>query len=59
MRGATNSGHATLIRAPQDIRAAVAVFTPQPTALEDLSRRVKTSFDPTGILNPGRMYQGW
>ena len=59
VRGATNAGHATLIRAPQDIRAAVAVFTPQPTALEELSRRVKAGFDPAGILNPGRMYQGW
>jgi glycolate oxidase FAD binding subunit len=59
VRGAANAGHATLIRAPQDIRAAVAVFSPQPTALEELSRRVKSGFDPTGILNPGRMYQGW
>jgi glycolate oxidase FAD binding subunit len=59
IRAAVNPGHATLIRAPQDIRAAVAVFTPQPTALEELSRRVKAGFDPTGILNPGRMYQGW
>lgn len=59
VRGAANSGHATLIRAPQDVRAAVPVFTPQPTALEELSRRVKAGFDPAGILNPGRMYQGW
>ena len=59
VRAAASPGHATLIRAPQDIRAAVPVFTPQPTALEELSRRVKAGFDPTGILNPGRMYQGW
>jgi glycolate oxidase FAD binding subunit len=48
-------GHATLIRAPLDIRAAVPVFEPQPEALEALAARVKAAFDPKGILNPGRM----
>lgn len=47
-------GHATLIRAPGDIRAAVPVFQPQ-GALAPLIRRIKASFDPLGILNPGRM----
>jgi glycolate oxidase FAD binding subunit len=58
VRSAVKQGHATLIRAPRDIRASVAVFSPQPIALEELSRRVKAGFDPKGILNPGRMYQG-
>ena len=49
-------GHATLIRAAAEARAAVPVFQPQPEALADLSRRVKENFDPKGILNPGRMY---
>src|SRR4051794_38309237 len=37
-------GHATLIRAPQSMRAAVPVFQPQPAALAALSARVKESF---------------
>jgi glycolate oxidase FAD binding subunit len=55
---ATLGGHATLIRAPAAIRAAVEVFQPQPEALAALSKRVKESFDPKGVLNPGRMWAG-
>jgi glycolate oxidase FAD binding subunit len=49
-------GHATLVRAPAEIRAAVEVFEPQSEAVMKLTRGIKTSFDPAGILNPGRMY---
>ena len=49
-------GHATLIRAPAAVRAATPVFQPQPDGLAALCRRVKESFDPQGILNPGRIY---
>lgn len=55
---ATGGGHATLIRAEDAVRAAVPVFQPQPPALAALSRRVKESFDPMNILNPGRMAAG-
>ena len=48
-------GHATLVRAPEAVRASTPVFHPQPPALAALSRRVKESFDPKRILNPGRM----
>ena len=51
-------GHATLIRAPAEIRAAVPPFQPQPEALRALSQRVKAGFDPKAVLNPGRMYAG-
>ena len=51
-------GHATLVRAPEAVRAATEVFQPLPEPLMALSRRVKESFDPKGILNPGRMYAG-
>lgn len=51
-------GHATLIRAPAAVRAAVDVFEPQEAALRALSKRVKDSFDPKGVLNPGRMWAG-
>ncbi len=49
-------GHATLVSAPDAVRAAADVFQPQPGPLADLTRRVKAGFDPSGILNPGRMY---
>ena len=51
-------GHATLVRAPAAVRAAVDVFEPQQAALAALSKRVKESFDPKGVLNPGRMWAG-
>ncbi len=51
-------GHATLVRAPAAVRAAVAVFEPPGAGLAALSRRVKESFDPKGVLNPGRMWAG-
>jgi glycolate oxidase FAD binding subunit len=52
------SGHATLIRAPVSVRAAVDVFEPEATGVAALSKRVKESFDPKGVLNPGRMWAG-
>ncbi|MEH6754339.1 MAG: glycolate oxidase subunit GlcE [Alphaproteobacteria bacterium] len=55
---AHGGGHATLIRASDDVRRATAVFEPQPKPLAALSARVKESFDPRHILNPGRMYEG-
>jgi glycolate oxidase FAD binding subunit len=51
-------GHATLVRAPAEIRSSVDVFEPQNEALMTLSKGIKASFDPAGILNPGRMYAG-
>jgi glycolate oxidase FAD binding subunit len=51
-------GHATLIRAPAATRAAVEVFEPQTGALAAVTKRVKESFDPKGVLNPGRMWAG-
>jgi glycolate oxidase FAD binding subunit len=51
-------GHGTLLRAPESVRAAVPVFEPLPGPLASLSARVKESFDPRRVLNPGRMYAG-
>jgi glycolate oxidase FAD binding subunit len=51
-------GHATLVRAPASVRASVEVFQPHDPVLAALSKRVKESFDPRGVLNPGRMYAG-
>jgi glycolate oxidase FAD binding subunit len=55
---AAHGGHATLMRGPASLRAAVPVFQPLAGPLAALSRRVKESFDPLRILNPGRMYEG-
>lgn len=46
-------GHATLFRA--DDKAAGA-FTPVDPLLLRLHRALKAEFDPSGILNPGRLY---
>lgn len=46
-------GHATLFRAGNK---AAAVFHPLSPALARIHRRLKTAFDPSGILNPGRLY---
>jgi glycolate oxidase FAD binding subunit len=51
-------GHATLVRAPDALRAAIDVFQPQPPALVALTRRVKAAFDPDDVFNHGRMYAG-
>jgi glycolate oxidase FAD binding subunit len=48
-------GHATLVRAPEAVRARVPVFHPRAPALAELSHRVKESFDPKGLFSPGRL----
>ncbi len=53
---ATHGGHATLIRAEPEVRAAVEVFQPLEAGVERISRKLKATFDPAGVLNPGRMY---
>ncbi len=51
-------GHAMLFRASIAARSSVDVFHPQPSELRALSARVKHAFDPSGVLNPDRMYKG-
>jgi glycolate oxidase FAD binding subunit len=60
VRGAVAAigGHATLIRAPASVRASLDVFAPQAPGIAAVSKRVKDSFDPNGVLNPGRMWAG-
>ncbi|MHA1152887.1 MAG: glycolate oxidase subunit GlcE [Alphaproteobacteria bacterium] len=53
-----DAGHATLLRAPAEVRAAVPVFQPQEPAKAALTTRIKDGFDPKRVLNPGRMYAG-
>jgi glycolate oxidase FAD binding subunit len=55
VRTAVRSGHATLFKAPREVRAAVPVFPPQPPVLAEAARRLKAAFDPADKLNPGRL----
>ncbi len=48
-------GHASLIRASEEIRRKVDVFHPQAGGVAALGQRVRHSFDPKIILNRGRM----
>lgn len=48
-------GSFTLFRAPEPLRAAVAVLPEEPAALAAIGRRVRAVMDPKGLLNPGRM----
>ncbi|MDI7864803.1 glycolate oxidase subunit GlcE [Rhizobiaceae bacterium n13] len=52
---ALGGGHATLIRASDRVRSAVAAFEPLDPAVALLSRHVKEKLDPKGIFNPGKM----
>ena len=54
IRSSFTQGHATLMRGAQ--KETQQIFQPQPQMLAALSQRVKTSFDPKNIFNPGRMY---
>jgi glycolate oxidase FAD binding subunit len=51
-------GHATLVRAPAEVRASVPVFEPLPDPVMRVQAGIKATFDPAGVLNPGRMYAG-
>jgi glycolate oxidase FAD binding subunit len=55
---AGRDGHATLFRAPDAVRLASIPFQPLEPALAALTARVKARFDPDGIFNPGRLYEG-
>ena len=58
VRGTMASCHATLIRAGESASGSLEPFQPQAAALAALTARVKASFDPRHIFNPGRMYRG-
>ncbi|MCB1960817.1 MAG: glycolate oxidase subunit GlcE [Rhodocyclaceae bacterium] len=54
-RAAALGGHATLFRGGNPTEA---VFHPLSPALKTIHSRLKTSFDPAGVFNPGRLYDG-
>ena len=46
-------GHASLFRGGDK---SVGVFHPLSPAIAKIHRRLKNTFDPSGVFNPGRMY---
>ncbi|OAP41581.1 2-hydroxy-acid oxidase [Sinorhizobium glycinis] len=52
---ALGGGHATLVRADGEAHARIPAFEPQAAAVAQLSERVRASFDPARIFNPGRL----
>jgi glycolate oxidase FAD binding subunit len=51
-------GYCTLLRAEEETREKIAVFEPQDETRLEITRRVKAAFDPMGLFNPGRMWDG-
>ncbi len=49
------AGHATLVRASEATRAAIAPFQPEDGPVAALTAGLRRQFDPRGILNPGLM----
>lgn len=50
-------GHAVIAAAPPELKRGVEVWGPPPPSLA-LMRRIKSEFDPHGIVNPGRFTAG-
>ena len=48
-------GHATLMRAPAEIRSSTATFHNSAVNVKVLSERLRAAFDPHAVLNPGRL----
>jgi glycolate oxidase FAD binding subunit len=48
-------GSACLFKAPAALRVDLGTFQPRPKAYQELAERVRTSFDPNRVLNPGKL----
>ena len=49
-------GAATLYRAPPEIKMNAGIFSFPDEAVKRLNEKIKNSFDPSNIFNPGRLY---
>jgi len=49
-------GHAVLFRQSEHGDKSARVFAPLPDAVMAIHRRLKATFDPRGVFNPGRLY---
>jgi glycolate oxidase FAD binding subunit len=52
------NGHMTIIKAPNHVRIREDFLTTVDDNIRVLSLKIKESFDPKKILNPGKMYSG-
>ncbi len=50
-------GYCTIIKIEEDLKASADVFTIDPIKYK-ISEKIKRSFDPKRIFNPGKMYTG-
>jgi glycolate oxidase FAD binding subunit len=48
-------GSACLFKAPAALRLDLGTFQPRPRAYQELAERIRTSFDPNSVLNPGKL----
>lgn len=48
-------GSACLFKAPAALRLDLGTFHPRPRAYQELAERIRTSFDPNNVLNPGKL----
>lgn len=51
---ASAGGHATLVRGPASLRAAVPAFHPASPGVTALEMRIRRAFDPAGVFETGR-----
>ena len=52
-----HQGYLTIIKIEEDLKASADVFTIDPIKYK-ISEKIKRSFDPKRIFNPGKMYTG-
>jgi glycolate oxidase FAD binding subunit len=52
-----HSGYFTIIKVEDDLKASADIFTLDPIKYK-ISEKIKKSFDPKRIFNPGKMYSG-
>ena len=50
-------GYYTIIKIEEDLKASADIFTIDPIKYK-ISEKIKRSFDPKRIFNPGKMYTG-
>ena len=48
-------GSACLFKAPAALRLDLGTFQPRPRAYQELAERIRASFDPNSVLNPGKL----
>ena len=53
-----HDGHLTVLKANDNFRKSEEFLTNSDSNIKILSKKLKESFDPKGILNPNKMYAG-